>query len=161
MGNTKKFQRVEIPDTTRKFYFNFSRLTFAAGTKACFLDEYYYEMKHEARMQGERLMVSLEDLETIYSPDMAAERGDGRVRLALRGGSAEAELLDDAGVPYVADAPKILARLLGWEIQRFASPALAEFVSVNSPTQGLSVQAAHRIQLVTEGHAHGALCGPY
>ena len=161
MGNTKKFQRVEIPDTTRKFYFNFSRLTFAAGTKACFLDEYYYEMKHEARMQGERLMVSLEDLETIYSPDMAAERGDGRVRLALRGGSAEAELLDDAGVPYVADAPKILARLLGWEIQRFASPALADFVTVNSQTEGLSVQEGKRMQLVIKGKDHGDVCGTY
>lgn len=160
MTETKKFQRVAIPETTRKFYFNFSRLTFAAGTKACFLDEYYYEMENEAWMQDGELMVALKDLQTVCSPDMVTEQSGDELCLSLRGGSAKVKPIVKDGTDYVP-AASLIREMLGWYVQKFDSVALEDFVTVNSQPEKLTVQEGKGMQLVIKGKDHGDVCGTY
>ncbi len=160
MTNTKIFRRVEAPETTRKYYFQFSRLTFAAGTKACFLDEYYYEMEKESWMHNGELMVSLEDLQKICSPDLdTAESGDG-LRLTMRGATAEATAETKEGTRFISVAA-LLKETLGWEQQKFDSAALEDFVIINSSQEALTIQEGKRMQLVIRGKDYGDVYGTY
>ena len=77
-------KRVEATETTRQFYFEVTRLTFAAGTNACFLNEYHYPMTHTAWWEDGELMVALDDLIILCSPEMMFSENAGEIIVQFR-----------------------------------------------------------------------------
>lgn len=171
-------ERVAIPETTRNYYFKLVHLCVLGGTRHCFLNEYYYELKHASRKEGQNLWLALEDLERIYSPEMTLEEKEKEIILTYQGrtihlqketdlardGARElnlgAQVFEKDGVTYLP-VTSIMAKLFDKYILGFWQEALKEFVDISNTPEPLSMIEGKRMQQVIHGKRKGTICGTY
>ena len=168
-------ERVAIPETTRNYYFKLTCLRFLGGTRHCFLNEYYHELKHESRKEGKQLWIALEDLERIYSPEITLTEEKQEITLTFQGrtisiqkenslareGKEEtnlnAEILQLEGVVYLPVAA-IMEKLFGKYVLGFEQAALREFLCISDVPEPLPVTEGKRMQQVIKGKNRGTIC---
>lgn len=67
------------------FYYNMETVYFTAGSRMAILDRYQHQMIAPALEAGNDVLVPLEDLRKVYSPDMKTEVRDNTVYVCMNG----------------------------------------------------------------------------
>jgi len=73
------------PQTSWQYYYNLNDLWLKAGTRAAFLDKYYWEMQHPTFARNGELYIAAPDLQTIYSPMMELSESGGSIAIRYMG----------------------------------------------------------------------------
>jgi len=75
----------EIREEAMVFYYNLKTAVFQSGADFAFMDGYRYQLKAPAREAGNDVLIPVEDLCRIYSPDMTMQAEDERITLTMHG----------------------------------------------------------------------------